>query len=251
MSTSNEQASFELAGSEEETRTLSLVDVWVINVPPKQASTFMTATSTKLPLPIELSHVKRIKKTQDENGTTLHAILCVADSDEFDKDRISQLLGDGFSLDAFTPTKVGVPRYPPVTREQHAAWMAAWPVSYHQSRESEKKRPEEFAVDEIRRVKAFMREAVEEARKARDEGNAYVGCVIVDPVNGVIVARAGDATRGHPLGFAVMEAIGSVARGLVVDSADGEASRKRKGGGDGAYLCKGLDVYVTHEPNVM
>lgn len=82
---------------------------------------------------------------------------------------------------------------------------------------------------------SHMDAALQEARTAADLGEVPVGAVIVDPVAGRVVARAGNRTRAahDPTGHAEILAIRAACAAL------------------GQERLTGLDLYVTLEPCAM
>jgi tRNA(adenine34) deaminase len=85
------------------------------------------------------------------------------------------------------------------------------------------------------RPSPFMALALEEARAAAARGEAPVGAVVVDPVTGEVVARAGNRVRelADPTAHAEMLAIR-------------DACARR-----GSERLPGLDLHVTLEPCAM
>ena len=80
----------------------------------------------------------------------------------------------------------------------------------------------------------YMELALKEARKAAARDEVPVGCIIVDPAEGKIVSRAGNAgEKRHCLCHAELVAI--------------EKALKKRG----AARLWGLDMYVTLEPCAM
>lgn len=81
----------------------------------------------------------------------------------------------------------------------------------------------------------YMREALREAQAASERGEVPVGAILVDPVSGDIVARAGNAPIGifDPTGHAEILAIR-------------EAAWRSEN-----YRLNGLTLYVTLEPCTM
>ena len=80
----------------------------------------------------------------------------------------------------------------------------------------------------------YMELALKEARKAAARDEVPVGCIIVDPAEGKIVSRAGNAgEKRHCLCHAELVAI--------------EKALKKRG----AASLWGLDMYVTLEPCAM
>jgi len=79
---------------------------------------------------------------------------------------------------------------------------------------------------------SYMQEALREARAAADRNETPVGAVIVDPVQGEVIAAAGNRTRelNDPTAHAEIMAIR-------------KACAKR-----GSERLPGLDLYVTLEP---
>ncbi len=79
---------------------------------------------------------------------------------------------------------------------------------------------------------AYMSAALHQAEEAAGRGEVPVGAVIVDPVKGEIVSRAGNRSilDHDPTGHAEVLALRSAAASL------------------GNYRLDGLDIYVTLEP---
>jgi len=82
------------------------------------------------------------------------------------------------------------------------------------------------------RFDSWMDQALGEARAAADRGETPVGAVLVDPVAGTVVARAGNRTRelSDPTAHAEV---------LAIRAACAERGSER---------LPGLDLYVTLEP---
>jgi len=95
--------------------------------------------------------------------------------------------GDGFSQ---VPSSCGA------SREQSLELSKVWPVHFRKETEP----PPPPTADETRQMATYMAEAVREALQAKQRGCRAVGCVMVDPSSGAIIARSGDFRRASESG---------------------------------------------------
>lgn len=154
--------------------------------------------------------------------------------------------------------EVSIPADPPKTRLQFEWAKRLWPVNFHPDSVVERLLNGTYLSDgEISNAEGFMREAIKTASYC--QGDPKVGCVIVNPDNNKIVARANDCRNcsSNPLHHAVMVAIDLVSHSQGGGVYPLNLSDRRTFSTDNGrsstqdYLCTGLDCYVTREPCVM
>eukprot|EP00041_Stephanoeca_diplocostata_P033732 m.1121184 g.1121184 ORF g.1121184 m.1121184 type:complete len:249 (+) comp24398_c0_seq7:351-1097(+) len=182
-----------------------------------------------------------------------------------------------------------VPRSQPLTRAQFEEASKLWPVSFHEDKKISR------ALSHQVFTPLQCQEISRQLQRARDAGahsgrletddvvSDTVGCVLVDPTTGAVVAQGADDTRSHPLRHATMVAIAQMAQYHVAAEATGfnagasathdagqpplkrrrEARQSVANGAKDAvtdntrqangspYLCSGLDLYTTREPCIM
>ena len=252
---------------------------------PRQASGLMRTLARALPLPLDARHLKRIRKgaaaaaavtasadntaaataagapptKRARRGAALTVLLCAAE-DAAAVATLDALLEPDAALAPFALRRctVDVPRHAPRSAAVFRAMGAIWPVIFHASTREAQLQLAIGAV-ETAQMAAHMRLALGAATAAAARGDRAVGAVIVDPSQTPprVVATAGDATRAHPLGFAALRCVEQVAAQLCAlrTAAEHAAPPTRLAATDGVgaprYLCTGLDVYVTEDPDVL
>lgn len=172
--------------------------------------------------------------------------------------------------------RVDVPAAPPRTYEEYETQKKVWPVVFHRNVHAE---APELPEEERSAMLDHLRGAVEVARRGEALGYPAIGAVVVDSETGKVVATEFDRSRWcapagtadpqpespphgvHPLMHATMLCIDAVAawhrraRGLPTTQPDCGPSATFTAEAtvdgappSGAYLCTGLDLYITREP---
>ncbi|XP_035827785.1 probable inactive tRNA-specific adenosine deaminase-like protein 3 [Aplysia californica] len=254
--------------SDEYTRPVSIVDVFVANITNKKLTSAIVKTLAEI-APLEnLQHLKRVKGSKDG---PLQIVLCQPETDLSGGDKCKMHLDINKIEGLGKEYLVKVPAKPPVTRKQFEESLKYWPVNFHEDKEVAALMSGKYFKDaELEKIKLYMEMAVRLAEHGRVKNQLSIGAVIVDPSKDSVVAKAYDLRQsGYPLQHAVMVAIDLVAYSQgggmwklpeerVVQSCDAglwyakgfpseECSKDRTE----PYLCTGYDLYVTQEPCVM
>ncbi|KAF8928058.1 adenosine deaminase, tRNA-specific 3 [Haplosporangium gracile] len=194
---------------EAEVRALETVAVYIATIEPKQTSQVIKFIRSKLPATQGLDHIKQIRKTAADDGAVkLDIVLCheLALSAQ-DLDQLLEQAG----LNSLVTLRIhGVPKYPPLTRDQFELWKAAWPTTF---REDTNRHPEISDQDEaaiMERIHSVWDHAVE----ATSKGELPIAAMIVEPLTQKVMATSYDTriSTGHVLQHAVMNCVAAVAK---------------------------------------
>ncbi|GJJ71941.1 tRNA-specific adenosine deaminase 3 [Entomortierella parvispora] len=191
-----------------ETRALETENVYIATIEPKQTSQVLKFIRGQLPPTQGLDHVKQIRKSEESKGAKLDIILCQESALSL-QDLTSKLSTSELS-DIIHPTLHGIPRFPPLTRDQFEIWRAAWPVTF---REDANRHPEITEEEEII-ILGHIQSAWKLTHDAVSRGELPIMAMMVDPKTQTVLATASDTRTStkHVLNHAVMNCIEAVAK---------------------------------------
>ncbi|KAF9899752.1 adenosine deaminase, tRNA-specific 3 [Linnemannia zychae] len=194
---------------EAEVKPLETVDVYIATIEPKQTNEVIKFIRSKLPATQGLDHIKQIRKTTTDAGAVkLDIVLCQESAlSTQDLDQQLQLAGLNSIV---TPRVHGVPKYPPLTRDQFELWKAAWPTTF---REDTNRHPEISDKDEAV-IMEHIQSVWNYSAEATSKGELPIVAMIVDPLTQTVLAAAHDTrtSTGHILNHAVMNCVAAVAK---------------------------------------
>ncbi|RGB35162.1 cytidine deaminase-like protein [Rhizophagus diaphanus] len=255
---------FKYVSSDEESRSLETVDVYVSDVKPEETGPIIKFIKKYCPREGILDHVKRIKKTSHDKGFTLTVLICSVESITF-TDLIALIKNHNHNS-ILKPRIQQVCKYPAITRTQFDEWRKLWPINFIE----DPKRELKFTLKEIENIEQYMERAIKLSIQAKLKGEIPIGCIMIDPKNNVILSESFDTRNStkNPLSHAILNCINNVASleksNYLEKSNKIEIIQKQKkqtvdvvininseSESKTTYLCKGFDIFITHEPCIM
>ncbi|KAF9151465.1 adenosine deaminase, tRNA-specific 3 [Linnemannia schmuckeri] len=194
---------------EAEVRALETVGVYIATIEPKQTNQVIKFIRSKLPATQGLDHIKQIRKTTADDGAVkLDIVLCHELA--LSAQDLDQLLEQAGLNSLVNPRIHGVPKYPPLTRDQFELWKAAWPTTF---REDTNRHPEISDQDEAA-IMEHIQFVWDRAAKATSKGELPIAAMIVEPLTQKVMATSYDTriSTGHVLQHAVMNCVAAVAK---------------------------------------
>ncbi|CAG8600638.1 8606_t:CDS:2, partial [Paraglomus brasilianum] len=198
--------------SEEESRELETVDVYVSDVEPQEAGKVLKFIQKYCPPHKDLEHAKKTRRINHENGYTLTVLLCQTNS--ISESDLIKLVAENELDHVIFPRVESVSKHRAYTREQFDAWRVLWPLNYRE----DPRREINFPTEPLR---LHMNRAIELSEKAKSLGEVPIACVIVDPTKSEILAESCDTrnTSNHPLRHAVLNCIAAIGSREKADKA--------------------------------
>ncbi|GMH42402.1 hypothetical protein BSKO_10321 [Bryopsis sp. KO-2023] len=225
---------------------LQLIEVFVATIAPHIANQLMKVLGSKAPLR-GLSHLKRIRKKECQDGVELNIILCPVEESQVEEDREMicsagekrvppnvQEIVEKFGLEPYIVEVAGTM---PPSKELWSEWCVHWPISWRPAEPHLRMDAHEVGEETQAKMEKYMRRAMEEA-KNNDMTNA---AVVVDPFIDRVIAVGLDRSDVSPICHTAMEAIAQAAeRDLAMWGDDGsfrsqqglEKRRRVEGTGD-------------------
>lgn len=213
------------------TNELQLVEVWTIDINPKQsAKVLVIVRELSLLDHIPLTHIKRIQPI----GNLLRVVLCTSRSFE-ENDLILKLTDEDFT---YTNLRLqNVPTHCPGTKELAQDWgRAHWPLVW-------KGNPNDQILNEVKiDIRSVQNHLCYIHTLSTDITKAGLPIVtsIVNPENNEILAITRDLRHIHPLKHSIMDCVEKVSQK--------EQQRRGESSDIQHYLCNDYHVYTTHEP---
>uniref|UniRef100_A0A5S6QHD6 CMP/dCMP-type deaminase domain-containing protein n=1 Tax=Trichuris muris TaxID=70415 RepID=A0A5S6QHD6_TRIMR len=206
-------------------------------------------------------HLKRVRTERDETSKRFDILLWPTDRlDELELTNFSEQVANTCTIrvEEILVLKVHVPADQPLTRAQYQWASSVWPVVFHENKRiASLIELTLFSNAEKLEIEKYMTLAIRTAKEANQWVQEVVGCIIVEPKSGVVLAAAHNGlTSSNPLKHAVLAAIDIVAEfhgapalfehlpGFSIASVNCLPSERRRQ----FYLCTGFDCYVTREP---
>ncbi|CAL1712777.1 unnamed protein product [Somion occarium] len=250
---------------EEELFTIQTVEAWVVDVPDqRQIATMLRWLRTSGLEDSSVSHLKRIRKNQSSNISTL--LLCLT-SNSADPPALPN------DMELPAPYVVRVPKLVALTQASLKLKSSLWPTNYAPKRKGEF---EGWSRGKVRWAWEAMKTVLREATSIKRNGEHPIVAYVPEPydeaikeatqMQKAILAHDTRRTTSHPLRHATLNAIRAVAdyRAATGDEEtvppldnDSPSSNltgvkepeERRNGSH--YLLTSLTVFLSHEPCIM
>ncbi|CCK69686.1 Tad3p KNAG_0C05880 [Huiozyma naganishii CBS 8797] len=219
-----------------------LVDVWAIDIEPRESRKVidLIRCHTQDQDPINLQHIKRIKKSHDNK-----TLITVVASKELisDLSELECLLKKEEINYKSVIEDVKVPRIGPSTKELITEWSTKyWPINWNGNPNDQILTSYEFDMDLI---KDLLGRITAKASSEQLTGNRFpIVSAFVDPKDKANVLFATDK-RCNP-SYNMLDH--SIMRGIRKVAERQKANAFNKTFTGTTYLCVDYDVYTTHEP---
>lgn len=236
-----------------------LVPVWCCDVLPIQTKDIISLIRENVtPFdPISLSHMKRFKKTEKNEGSHKGTfILTIIGSDLFlkSKDEVINLLHENvttINASELNVYKLMVPLCAPQTKELAIEWSAKyWPTSWKGNPNHQVLLSADFVVSKETKIVNMLLDLLNERLRDNEKAVSNVS-IIAKEIPGSkeheIICIAYDNRLLHPLKHSIMEAIEEVAR----KERNNRQNPFKSVEDENAYLCQDLLVYTIQEPCTM
>lgn len=218
-------------------RPLSLTPVLVSPVAPRQTQALLAALAVSLPLPDELAHLKRVRRS----GKALSMLLCDAAA----WGEMPAAVREDLALFELAPETHDVPAESPESASELAAWNIHWPCILRARRPP----PPPLNASELLSAAHHLRAAITLADSVLPP-DAPAAAILVDPETDEVVAaemdRAGRGRDQAGPGLIEHAAMRVVSAAAAPHLAGDDARRA-----EARYLATGLDCYLSREPCAM
>ena len=190
---------------------LKVLPMLAAEIDASQGGVLMSKVSEEMPMPVELQHVKRVKKVKKGGVVKLQVLLEKGASVEQASPCAARIL-EGLSASCRSLVVAQVPVYAPHTKEAQKDWTEKyWPVSLRAPDKMSLKEDTELTVSDIKGMKQFMSVVHNMAMRSVGTGGSENACVIVDPSTQRIVGSGVDTSSCHPLQHPILNAVQEVA----------------------------------------